>query len=198
MVYRFDLHSVPSRVDSGEEFNPQVEVCCDDPDGCSNDEVKWFLEGNLIGHESMAFTRDFCSDRDTGTAASTTLQDEIDNTPSWYDISRSGLIIYEPGTYTISTDKGQSDTVTVEEVDPSFSIISCDVSPSEVMVGEDIDVSVSVENTGGAGEVDLVISDQGGEITSENLYISQNGIEDLDISLVYDDAGEYEISADLV
>lgn len=195
MAYTFEFVA-PDSVDAGEPFVPTVEICCDNPDGCTDEDFEMSLEGNVIATEGMSFNSDFCTEPYPGQSN----QGDPDPTESWYDIEDNELIINEPGeyefSYSSSTGDSDSTTITVEDVGPDVSVEDCSISDDHVKAGEPVTLTATVQNAGGGGEFTATLSDQDGEIRSETFEIDADASRDIEFEVTYDtpNADGYELS----
>ncbi len=78
----------------------------------------------------------------------------------------------------------------------SFSVLSLEIDPEEPVEGEDIEISIEVENTGDlSGEYTPVLEHNGEEIVKEEYSedISEGSVESITITYSIEDTGDHEL-----
>lgn len=192
MSYEFDLHNVPGTLAVGEPFDPRLEVCCTNPDGCPDVEVEMFLDGDMVGGLSFVPIADDCMDLRAGSHWSSGGVDRARDSPDAYDVDYEELAIYEPGEYTISTD-ANSQTATVEVVGPTFDIVGCS-TPQTTSVGEPVDAVATIENVGGVdGTATISILVDGEVVENVDVDVPSGEAVEQPVELDFPEPGEYAI-----
>lgn len=165
MTYSIDSIDHPSRVRADEPFELSADICCTNPDGCSDEQASLTFAGYLVGEESMGLIWEQCY---TALVAGWTYRaDPPFPNPDLFTTQRfdedldGDMVVHEPGDYTIEVTmtSGQSMTssITVDPpLEPEFVVEGCSVSPTQLDLGDDAVAEITVFNQGDAEGTALV------------------------------------------
>lgn len=188
MAYTLDL-TAPDTATVGEPIDFELEVCCDDPNGCRDAEFFLSLGGQRIARAGASFTGSFCIPY--------TLANEPASAP--IDTSDGELVVTEPGTYTFSYRDGSQDITVEPAPEPSFSHDGCSIADSTITEGGSTTVTATVSNTGNAdGDATVAVSVAGSQVGQETQTVPAGDTRDYSFTVQINTTGDIPISTSLI
>lgn len=188
MPYSTSL-TAPNEVVVGESFDVALEVCCDDDSGCRDAEFFATLDGYGIVRAGAAFVGDFCVDYPPGSIA-------LPSLPDWIEFGGEGVIVYEPGTYTLSWPDGSKQiTVTEPPFDSDAVSVNCaGTLPNQLAIGETVQVEAEVVNDNEAEAYVVVGFTVGDASTSKIVNVGGNATTTVTDTFEAATAGDVDVS----
>ena len=187
----------PSTAQVGGPIDLGVEFCS--PADTGTEHIVE-VDGTPVITEAVAdFAGQVCLDRGVGSFRSTSDRDAFNSDPS-IEASNGNLVFTRPGTYTLSFNDYylyDSQTITVEEQPPNFTVSGCSISPQTVVEGETATVTATISNGGGDGQANVTFSDGGGTVASTQRSVEGGSTATVSVGISYDTPGEYGISIDV-